>query len=142
MAKTNTYRLMLNNQQGRASLIDKNICGGAPNGAFKYDLEISTSSLDHQGFVLDNRVIDDIPHEWTDRLYVASCETLAGGLIRFIHAKISRRALRIIARVYNKTGYAETVWEKGNTLPAGPRIPTPTELKAERVYASSSGRSC
>lgn len=139
------YRLMLQDQHGRISLIEKNICGGAPNGTFRYDLEIATSSLDKQGFVLDNRVISEIQNAWSDRMYVASCETLAGGLIRFIHSKLARRGVRLVARVYNKTGYAETFWEKGNTLPTGPRIPTPAELRQERnqyARASRAAASC
>ena len=125
------YRLTLSKQTARTVLIDKNVCGGAENGTFKYDLEISVSALDNAGFVVDNRVVGTILNLWTDRTYVASCETLAGGLVQFVQKTMPARVTRVVARVYNKTGHAEVIWESGQELPTGPRVPTQRELREE-----------
>jgi hypothetical protein len=132
MKKMPQYTLVLEGQRAYAILLDKNICGGAADGSFKYDLEITASKLDAQGFVIDNVVRELIAKEWNDTTYIASCEQLAGGLVNYIRADMGTRLASVVARVYNKTGYAEIVWTKGQEAPVGPRKATQKEKNAER----------
>lgn len=137
MKKAIEYTLVLENQQAYAALLDKNVCGGATDGSFKYDLEITATKLDTQGFVIDNQIREHIRSKWNDKTHVASCEQLTGGLVNFIIAEMGTRLKSVVARVYNRTGYAEIVWTKGQAAPVGPRVATVKEKNAERKTYST-----
>lgn len=129
-----TYTLVLQNQQSSGDFLRKNVCGTGQENSFKFDVEISSQSLDSQGFVVDAAIREDLRSFLTSYgLTVASCETIAGSLIIRILANHATDALSVTARVYNATGYVDVAWVSGQTLPQGVRTATQREISAERA---------
>lgn len=130
------YTLNLTGQEANANLLDKNVCGGLTDGAgqkyFKYDLSIVANELDEQGFVLDNIFVENV-RDWfnNSKPMVASCETLAGGLIDRVYSEIGFRLESVTARVYNLTGNAEVSWDKSQHLPTIPYFASKKEINAQ-----------
>lgn len=131
---TTTFSITFLNQTARAKLIHGKHCGGGGFGQFRYDLQVVALSLDADGFVVDNDIIQGITRAWDGGFWVASCEILAGGLIHYLHHNMYGRAFKITARVHNNTGNVVVVWHRGTELPPQPRRATPFEIQQERLY--------
>lgn len=132
MAKP-TYTLNLESQYAKAKLLDKHVCGGAGGGQFAYNLRITAGSLDTNGFVVDNEIVQNLKTLYADREYIASCEQIAGGIIGFVIKNLgagTKRLLTVECDVFNNTGRVSVAWAKGQVLPAAPELPTAAQVKA------------
>jgi len=119
-AETSPILLVINPFEVEAFLAEDHVCGGWDTH-FRTDIVLESSSLDENGFVVENMsVIKAIRDFFKGKVYVASCEQLCQCIARICHDLAPNRLTRINVKVYNLTGHLEINWKRGQALPPLP----------------------
>lgn len=115
------------------SLADEFVCGGVQD-QFVTEVELSTRGLTPEGFVYEvHRFIEEVQSAFNpDRMLVASCESLAGGVAFVAHRLIGDRLERATITVENRTGSVQLQWEKGDEVPEFPPLASKKQQQATR----------
>ena len=120
-----------------ARLVNNAACGGY-DGHFEAEVSVTADKLDGNGFVVHNEEFtQSIRRQFASGNIKASCEELAQGIVNVAGLEIDDRLVKVVARVYNLTGYAEVFWRRGMELPAFPRFATEREIEETRGRAPS-----
>lgn len=129
------------------SLADEFVCGGVQD-QFVTAVELSTRGLTQEGFVYEvHRFMEEVQTAFNpDRMLVASCESLAGGVAFVAHRLLGDRLDRVNVVVENRTGSVQLLWEKGDELPEFPQQATAAQKKATKdrrgYHRQPSGSGC
>ena len=114
-------------------LAANHVCGWYDDGQFRATLSVTAIQLDGNGSVTDNagRLLEIQDWFRGAGMLSASCEELAGGLIRVADVVMQGRLMSPRARVYNTTGHVEVIWDvtMGIPVPAFPRGATLEEVR-------------
>lgn len=105
--------------QFTASVVPRGQCGfAAGQHTFTYDVEVCTTQLDGNGFIIDNRDLDRLFDKWTKGEWHASCEDLAGGGVCAVLDVIGDRA-EVVKCTVSPNAYAdlECKWTRGMERP-------------------------
>jgi hypothetical protein len=101
-----------------AKLAPDGACGGW-NQKFRAALEVTTSELDQEGFVVEARhLIQTIRDYFKNATYRASCEQLAQCAVNLICNLVGKDVLlRIKVQVFSLTGHIRMEWKAGDEVP-------------------------
>jgi hypothetical protein len=123
-----SYTVRMLGQHAHAKLAAKNVCGNdSRDGTFRYDLKVTTTGVNEQGFSIDSRFPDTIYSRWSNDVFVASCEQLAGGIIAAV-LEAYPEVTSVQCTIYNRVGSVEVDWVVGQEMPIAPRKATCKEV--------------
>jgi hypothetical protein len=129
-----SYTVFMKGQHAHAKLAAKNVCGNdSRDGTFRYDLKVTTTGVNKQGFSIDSRFPDSIYDRWSGDVFVASCEQLAGGIIAAVREAYPE-VVQVQCTIYNRVGSVEVDWVVGQEMPIAPRKATYKEIEAGLQY--------
>src|SRR6185436_11775138 len=116
-----------------AQLVIKDRCGWN-HGNFKIGVDISASSLDDHGFIVNNLdFIAQTRFEFRQAPLKSSCEELGAG-VALIAVKMIPSLLSVRVAVQNNLGSTVTIWNRGSELPKFPRRATAEEIAEPEPY--------
>jgi hypothetical protein len=109
-----------------AQLVDDAICGGY-DGSFEGDLDVLY--VPGRDFLNEREVRYVVQQSFSGSLMKASCEELTAGMVHAVVGAFKGQARSVASRVYNLTGFAETIWSFQQEVPSFPRPATKGEIK-------------
>ena len=110
-----------------AKLADNAACGGY-NKRFRAEIHLTVTTLDCDGFVVENlSLIKACRDRFKMTMYKASCEELSMGIVNIAHEMLGDRLITATVKVFNLTGYTQTVWKRGELIPPFPRLASVSE---------------
>lgn len=115
-------------------LANNGACGGV-NQLFRAQIELTTRGLTPDGYVVEvgafTATLESRFRANGDMLR-ATCEELAGGILRIAYDQVGPRLINAMARVYNATGHVTITWRAGEVVPPFPRLATVAEERETR----------
>jgi len=135
-----------------ANLVEKNKCGRPGQNEFRYEIELCTTSLDSQNFIVDNFEIPKAFDHFRRDQFEASCEQLVAGVVLLLFklaggspsnpTKTPGRSTRIKVKVMpinnaDESAGAAFEWLKGEPLPTNLPINISKQLRQSAKIAVS-----
>lgn len=122
-------------------LVDNFVCGGVDD-EFNCEVTVGASQLTEEGYVVEvEQILGHIRDAYKKDTFKASCEELVQGVVHVV-AKDFANVTLIDAKVWNRTGWVEMTWKRGeHVIPEFPRKATASE-KQRTQKAPQSRLSC